>query len=122
MDKISLHLNNLPKVLNDDGIYASPPSAEVIQNSIKFIQGLPTYYQKILDPEDCITATGHGTITIDWYYRKRFISVEIGNTKLGWYSDLPDGSNPSSDGILLQDKPPAAIISALNMIYYRKDI
>lgn len=122
MDKISIFLSNLPKVLNDDGRFAEKPSDLVIQNTINFIKSLPGYYQKILDPEDCITATGYGTVTIDWYYRKNFISVEVGTTLIGWFSDLPDGSNSSSDGVAINEKPPAPIISSLNKIYSRKEV
>lgn len=122
MDKISLFLNNLPRVLNDDGGFGSPPSPAVIQNSINFVRSLPTYYQRILKPEDCITATGHGTVTIDWYYKKHFISVEIGNTLIGWFSDLPDGTNNSSSGIPISDSPYIGIISGLNKIYSRKEV
>lgn len=122
MDKISLFLNNLPRVLNDDGGFAERPTPAVIENSINFVKSLPGYYQRMIDPEDCITATGHGTVTIDWYYRKHFISVEIGNTKIGWFSDLPDGSNSSSDGISISDKTPPEIVSALNKIYSRREL
>ena len=121
MDRTTQFLNNLPKVLNDDGGIAERPSAAVIQNSINFIRSIPTYYQRIIDPEDCITATTHGTITIDWYFRKNFVSVEIGHTKIGWFSELPDGSNSSSDGIDIQEIPPSAIIKSLDKIYNRKE-
>lgn len=122
MDKISMFLSNLPRVLNDDGGFGSPPTELVIQNSIKFVKSLPAYYQRILDLEDCITATGHGTVTIDWYYKKHFISVEIGNTLIGWFSDLPDGINTSSSGVPINDSPPTEIISGLNKIYSRKEV
>lgn len=121
MDRTTQFLNNLPRVLNDDGGVAERPTELVIQNSIKFINSLPLYYQKILDPEDCITATTHGTVTIDWYFRKNFISVEIGNTKIGWFSELPDGSNSSSDGIAIIESPPSDIIKSLDKIYNRKE-
>lgn len=121
MDKINLFLNNLPRVLNDDGGIAEKPSAVVISNAEKFFKSLPSYYQKIIDISDCVTATGYGTITFDWYYRKNFISVEVGNTLIGWFSELPDGTNPSSNGVSV-DLPPTQIVSALNKIYGRKDI
>jgi len=117
-----MFLSNLPRVLNDDGGFGSPPTELVIQNSIKFVKSLPAYYQRILDLEDCITATGHGTVTIDWYYKKHFISVEIGNTLIGWFSDLPDGINTSSSGVPINDSPPTEIISGLNKIYSRKEV
>jgi hypothetical protein len=121
MDRVNYVINNLPRVLNDDGGFGEKPSDDVIKNTIKFFDTVPTYYKKILDPEDCITATSYGTITIDWYFKKNFISVEIGNTKIGWFSELPDGSNSSSNGILIQDSPPADIIKSLDNIYNRKE-
>lgn len=122
MDKISLFLNNLPRVLGPDGGAAVKPDDTVIQNSIAFIKSLPTYYQKILNPVECITATPYGTISIDWFFRKNLISVEIGKTKIGWFSELPDGSNPSSDGITLKETPPREIIRCLDLIYGRREL
>lgn len=121
MDRITQFLNNLPRVLDDDGGFASRPSEEVITNSIDFIKSLPTYYQKIINPEECITATTHGTITIDWFYRKNLLSVEVGTTKIGWFSDLPDGLNSSCDGMILSPLPPAEIIICLDKIYSRSE-
>lgn len=122
MDRISQFLNNLPRVLTADGGIAEGPSDKVIENSINFVKGLPTYYQRMIDPDDCITATGHGTIVFDWYYKKNFVSVEIGTTLLGWFSDLPDGSNPSSDGVLIQETPPTQIIKCLDLVYDRREL
>ena len=116
--KIENFIDNLPRVLNDDGGFAERPSKEVISNTKAFLSSIPTYYQKILDPENCITATGHGTITIDFYYRKNFISVEIGNTQIGWFSEMPDGTNPSSTE-LISEEATKKIISYLDFIYGR---
>src|SRR3972149_5126256 len=110
MDKTTQFLKNLPRVLKEDGGIAHGPSDVVIENSINFVKSLPTYYQRIINPAECITATGHGTITFDWYYRKNLVSVEIGATKIGWFTELPDGSNPSSNGILLKETPPSEVI------------
>jgi len=122
MDKTQQFLSNLPRVLKEDGGIAHGPSDAVIANAISFVKGLPAYYQKIIDPVECITATGHGTITFDWYYRKNLVSVEIGTTKIGWFTELPDGSNPSCNGILLQDSPPTEVIRCLDAIYGRREL
>jgi hypothetical protein len=124
MDKISLFLDSLKtsgRSLDEDGRITYGPSDVVIQNAKDFVKSLPAYYQKILDPEDCITATGHGTITFDWYYKKNFVSAEVGTTLIGWFTDLPDGTNPSSDGIAL-DRAASAILPCLNKVYFRTDI
>lgn len=122
MDRIALYLNNLPKVIDVDGDGRIIKTNDVvIQNTIKFVKSLPAYYQSIIDAEECITATTHGTIVIDWYFRKNFISVEVGTTKIGWFSELPDGTNPSSQGVLLNETPPDDILKSLDKIYSRSD-
>lgn len=121
MDRNHQFLNNLPRVIDSDGNITHGPSDTVIENSKRFISSLPTYYQRIIDPEECITATGHGTIVFDWYYKKNLVSVEIGRTKIGWFTELPDGSNPFSEGILLSNEPPKEVVNCLNVIYNRKD-
>ena len=122
MDKTSQFLNNLPRVLGLDGGAAVKPNEAIIKNSIAFIKGLPTYYQKVINPNDCITATPFGTISIDWYFRRNFISVEVGESKIGWFTELPDGSNPSSQGVAIKETPPTEIIRCLDAIYSRREL
>lgn len=117
-EEIIKFINNLPRVLDENGGIATMPNANVISNAIAFIEHIPTYYQRMLNPIECITATGHGTITIDFYYKKNFVSVEIGNTLIGFFSETPDGLNPSSSGMKISEKYPA-IISCLDKVYKR---
>ncbi len=115
-------LDNLPKVLGDEGRYAVDPDVVIKNNTVEFFKKLPGFYQKILDLEDAVTATTYGTITIDWAVKKNFVSVEIGKTKIGFFSEMPDGINPQSEGFDLNDQSGLSmIISALNKLYSRDD-
>lgn len=119
MDKIQNYLNNLPRVLDEEGKFASKIDRSVIENTIKLLKSLPDFYYKVIDPANHITPTGYGTIVIDWYHRKNFVSVEVGTTKVGWFSELPDGVNSKSDGTDFDGVPPQELISALNKLYGR---
>lgn len=109
-----------PVYADGDGYYGTPPSDECIETALKFVGSLPKYYQDVLNPGEHVTTLAHGTIVVDWYYRRQFVSVEIGNTLVGFYSDFADGMNPESAGA----KPESArtmVLGALNKLYGRKD-
>lgn len=113
-------MNSPPWMGDADGYYGTPPSQQVRDNAIAFLSSLPKYYREVIDPVDCITPMAHGTIVIDWYLRKQFVSVEIGNTLVGFFTDFDDGINPQSNGL------PAAeirdvVVQCLNKLYRRTD-
>lgn len=107
--------------LDDDGYGGTGPSEVVIENAIKFMSSLPKYYQEIINPEECITPQAHGTIVVDWYRDKQFVSVEIGQTLVGFFSDFRDGINPESAGMKFEGKCPEIILTCLNKLYGRKE-
>lgn len=113
-------LGNLPSYNDENGYRVDPPSELVVSNADKFMNSLPGYYRKILDPEN-VTASAHGTIVIDWYRSKNFVSVEIGQTKIGFFTEMPDGSNPQSAGTPLTEEANPMIVKCLNMLYGRQD-
>lgn len=119
LPKIIRYIKDLPRVLDDYGSYATRPSEKTINNAIEFLNKINFIYLKKILPNECITPSSHGTIVIDWYYKKNLLSVEIGDDKIGWYSDLSDGSNPKSDGILLieDENYIKQINDCLNKIY-----
>lgn len=113
-------LTKAPNTADGEGFYGTPPSKECQDNATKFLASLPKYYQEIINPEEHVTAQPHGTIVIDWYFRKQFVSVEIGDTQVGFFSDFDDGINPECNGM-----EPAAVrdtvVQALNKLYRRND-
>lgn len=108
--------------LDDDGYAGTAPSAVVVENATKLLQSLPKFYQDILDPQECITPQAHGTIVIDWYRDKQFVSVEVGQTLVGFFTDFRDGVNPESSGIKFEGVCPEVILACLNKLYGRKEI
>lgn len=113
-------LNKKPETADEEGFYGKAPSKECKDNAAKFLASLPKYYQEIIKPEEHITTQPHGTIVIDWYFRKQFVSVEIGDTLVGFFSDFDDGINPECNGM----EPGAVrdtVVQALNKLYRRND-
>lgn len=88
-------LRQLSKIpCNWDGYEAIPPSKQVVNNAINFLENLPESYKKILNLDE-INITPYGTIVMEWYNSyNNFLSIEIGKTKLGFISNTPDGTNP----------------------------
>ena len=112
-------LSVLPSYNDEHGYRVDPPSDLVISNADKFVASLPGYYRKILDAGN-ITANAHGTLTIDWYRNKNFVSVEIGQTQVGFFTEMPDGTNPQAV-VPPTDEPHPLIIKCLNLLYGRED-
>lgn len=83
---------------NWDGYGASAPSANVINKATSFFNSLPRPYKQILNVEDIYPST-YGTIILEWYNKEHFISIEIGETKFGFFSEVKSGSNPFHKGI-----------------------
>lgn len=113
-------INSKPANPDGDGFSGTSPSKECQDNAIKFISALPKYYQEILKPSVHITPQPNGAITIDWYYMKQFVSVEIGDSKIGFFTDFNDGINPEGNGDFESIRD--VVVAALNKLYNRKDI
>jgi hypothetical protein len=77
---------------NWDGYGASPINQNAILNSISFLDLIPTSFNKMID-EDTITPTPYGTIVFDWENDKGILSVEIGNTTMGFFTDFKSEPN-----------------------------
>lgn len=70
-----------------DGI---PISKQIIDNTMEFLEKLPNYFTKELKADN-ITATPHGTIVLDfWNDSAELISIEVGSTKIGYFTELVD--------------------------------
>jgi len=100
-------------------IYATGPPKEILAFADIFFIQIPAYYRKILSVDN-LTVNDGGTISIDWQVRKDFVSVEIGLGRVGFFSEMPDGSNP--EGVYdIGAQCPQAIVRALAMLYGRTD-
>lgn len=112
-------IGSLPSHNDDEGFISELPSDVVISNGDKFLSSIPGYYKKILDINN-VSYTSHGTIVIDWYFRKNFVSVEVGTTMIGFFTEMPDGINPSSQGISIEAAG-TIITGHLNRLFSRSD-
>lgn len=84
---------------NWDGYGAKAPNQNTIRNAITFLSDLPAAYQKMLNIEE-VNITPYGTIVMEWYRdENHFVSIEIGNSKIGYLSETPDGENPYAESI-----------------------
>jgi len=101
---------NLPLVLDDEGHVAPSPDSVTISRAKELMESLNTRFQAVLDPVECITASPTGTISIDWYKHKSFVSVEVGRDSFSFYAELPDGSSPHGNTLV-------ALESTLNIIF-----
>lgn len=111
----------LPLYEGDDGFISEMPSDLVLSNTDKLLNLLPGYYKKILTI-DSISFSTHGTVVIDWAVKKNFVSVEIGQTKVGFFMEMADGINRSSDGIPIDVTAAQVITTHLNKLFYRRDV
>ena len=84
---------------NWDGYGAIIPKYKVLQNTYQFLNLLPNNISLALQP-DHISPTPYGTIQLDWRKGSALISVEVGISKIGFFSEFPDQSNPYSDGFI----------------------
>lgn len=83
---------------NWDGHQASTPSRVVIANSKKFISALEKGNMTCCD-YDNVEATPYGTIVFNIDTTMGLVSVEVGETMMGFFTDLSDGHNYASEGI-----------------------
>jgi hypothetical protein len=97
-------------------VYAAAPDEDLVNAADKFFQSLSPYYRKMITL-DSITRRDE-VIIIDWAVRKDFVSVEITKNSVGYYTELPDGTNPEGC-FTLSDECPKPIQNALDFLYCR---
>jgi len=102
------------------GLKTVQPSVMCQDAAIEFLSSLPTYYQHLLNPAIHVTPHPIGIIVFDWYYMKQFVCVEVGDTKISYFTDFKDGINPENNGSFLSIR--SLVVSALNKLYHREDI
>ena len=79
-----------------DGYSAVVPDFNVVNNARKFIDCLSRY--RYTAPT-AIEPTPYGSVVMDFEDNRGLVSVEIGRSKIGWFTDFMDGHNYASDGI-----------------------
>lgn len=90
------NLSSLPKDL--PGLDFEVPSKLVTENAMHFLIAMETL--GIECPErGCVMPSVFGTIVIDAMVERGLVSIEIGRTKVGFFTDYEDGINEESDGI-----------------------
>ena len=73
--------------------------SEIVNNATTFLKTVLSYGYE-LPNIDNVTMTPYGTITIDYKDDKEnLLSIEIGKTKIGFFTDYQDGVNEVSDGM-----------------------
>jgi len=101
---------------NWDGFDAATPDEQVVSNAIQFINSLPDGVLKNIETET--TPTPYGTIVIDFRVGQEFLSVEVGNTQIGFFSKFNNGDDLSSDGIDFEEtKLPGTLLLALRKLH-----
>ena len=90
----------------------------VIENAVAFLEMLPFEHQKALNIYE-IRPTSYGTIVLEWTGGKdSFVSIEIGKSQIGYFSETPDGENPFIRNIeFLKNEIPSSILNTLNKIF-----
>jgi len=108
--------------INWDGYGGVVPQKNVINNSLRFIQSLPTSLLESIEI-DSIIPTPYGSIVIDFENGNNTISVEIGENKIGFFTDFQSLENISSDGILFnQQILPQQLTEAFQRFYQTKTV
>ena len=103
--------------LNDNwnGEGAVVPSEQVIKNAFKFIDCiLKNGYNNYVKPED-IVPTPYGTIDMDFETGQGLVSVEIGKSQIGFFTEYDTEEDFFSDGI---DTDFRSIPSILQKAFY----
>lgn len=88
---------------NWDGYGGSQVELSSYINSCTFIDLLPDSILALIKKDD-VTLTPYGTIVIDISNNDNLVSIEIGKTKLGYFSEFSDKSNPSAEQLSFDNK------------------
>lgn len=101
---------------NWDGYNGVSPNKNVIHNTRMFLSIVPTRALETLY-YDGITPTPHGTIVLDFENHRGLVSIEIGDTEIGFFTRFKSGVDSSSDGVDFKDQRNLmAIIRLLNRL------
>lgn len=106
---------------NWDGRGGITPNQNTIKNSLSFISSLPETTFVGLNIDD-IVATPYGTIVFDITVNNNLVSVEIGESKIGFFTDFVDGSDVPAleSAIFNQNTLPLELRTALNQLFLQE--
>lgn len=107
----------MPIPLDEDGKFGSKISDDVAESAITLFGSLPAIARKKFEPLQQLTPTPYGTLVFDFYRKKHFVSIEVGNSKFGFYSDLPDKTSPQLSGIDLNPTTISIVVKCLDILY-----
>lgn len=97
-ENIKTRFEAIQKLPNNwDGMGAVVPERRVVMNAFRFLKLLTTKQLLALEPEN-INPTPYGTIEIDWREGRNLLSVEIGTTQIGFFTQFSDNSTFASNG------------------------
>jgi|GEM_PF-5942114 len=116
--EISKRINEIASLnYNWDGYNAVTPEPIVFLNVYNFLKSLPTYVIGNLNKDE-ITPTPYGTIVLDWNKNDELVSVEIGETECGFFSEFNDNTNMELDAIpFTKDQIPFQLATAFEKLY-----
>lgn len=102
---------------NWDGNNAVALKDQVLINAKRFINSLPEIILKDIDTDN-ITPTPYGSLVLDWDINGDVLSVEIGDRKIGFFTDFSDGNNLESNGTFFnQNSLPVELLNAFDKLY-----
>jgi hypothetical protein len=84
----------------------------VIYNVKDFLDQIDNIFMDYLDEEN-ILPTPYGTITLDFEKNNDVISVEIGESKIAFFTDFENKANSKLDGTYFNHKIPVELKNAL---------
>jgi hypothetical protein len=83
---------------NWDGYGAIRPNKKTINQANAFLSGLHLSILQYLNEED-ISPTPYGTIVMDFYRGNNRLSIEFGESKIGFFSEFVNNQNVESEGV-----------------------
>lgn len=119
LDDKLLYLSQFNRISDNwDGYGAKAPNKIAISNAMNFLKLLPSNYQKLLNLDE-VSITPYGTIVLEWFNdEKHFVSIEIGNSKIGFFSETPDGENPLEQSLEFSpNEVPQRVIPVLSKVF-----
>ena len=113
-DRIKMFVSTLytiPKDVPNKGFVV--PSREISNNAVGFLDALEKRHIQCPKRDD-VMPSPFGTVIVDFETKRGLVSVEVGRTKIGYFTDFEDGINEESDGIITNFKDvPIQLLSLL---------
>lgn len=115
VNRVSDLVSSFRSVNNDwNGNGAVAPSDAVINNTLAFVGILEKGNYAFPAVED-IQIMPYGSIVMDIHVPRGVVSIEIGNSQVGYFTDFCDGENFGSEGVSFSgDNLPEGIASLLS--------